>query len=285
MSEELEDVVLEPVEPDTPPKETPAEVTPDEGIAALQAQLDAEKAAREAADHARRESDRIANEAMARAVSAQQESHETNIALVTQAIDTLKGQQDQLEANLAAAAAAGDWAEHAKFQRQMSDNSAKLSTLESGKEALESRKAEAPQIIQLDPVEALARTLSPASADWVRRHPEYATDPRKNAKMIAAHNYATINKELTPDTPAYFALVEQELGISGKAVPVQQKEESPLSEAADTPPSAAPVRKEPLNGRRVTLTQAEREIAEMSGQTPEEYAAAKVQLQKEGLIH
>ncbi len=289
MSEDTEDVVLEPELPVEEPKIEVVDkegVSPDEGIEALKAKLTQEEAGRQAAEAAQQAAIQQRNEAIGRATEAHKARFESDLALVSQAAETLKSNQDQLEANLAASAAAGDWVEHAKFQRTMTENAAKLATLESGKEALEAKKNETPQIIQLDPVDAFASQLTPRSGAWVRAHPEYATDPAKYQRMLAAHNSATLLKGLTADTDEYFAAVETDLGLRQAPAAQAQTQESPLSEAStkqDAPPAAAPVRS---NGStRVTLTSAEREIAEMNNMTPEEYAAQKVALQKEGRIH
>jgi hypothetical protein len=65
-----------------------------------------------------------------------------------------------------------------------------------------------------DPVERLASSLSPRSAAWVRKNSEWASDPRKSAKLAGAHHMA-IGDGLTPDTDEYFAHVEKTLKIGG----------------------------------------------------------------------
>jgi hypothetical protein len=137
--------------------------------------------------------------------------------------------------------------------------------------------------------------LSPQSADWVRAHPEFVTDPRLNRKMIAAHELAMADG-LDADTPEYFAAVEATLGVAergnGRAA---QEAASEASAAAakkaggrSAAPPAAPVSREAPSagsGRKpnaVRLTREEVDMAEMMGMTPQEYAKHKIALQSEG---
>jgi multidrug efflux pump subunit AcrA (membrane-fusion protein) len=70
------------------------------------------------------------------------------------------------------------------------------------------------QPLPLDPVEAFAAGRSTQAQDWLRSHPEYVINERKNAKLSAAHSNA-IAEGITPDTPQYFSHVNQFLGIDG----------------------------------------------------------------------
>jgi hypothetical protein len=65
-----------------------------------------------------------------------------------------------------------------------------------------------------DPVERFASSLTQRSADWVREHSDYVTDPRKNAKLTSAH-WDAVGEGLQPDTDAYFDHVERAVGLRG----------------------------------------------------------------------
>jgi hypothetical protein len=67
--------------------------------------------------------------------------------------------------------------------------------------------------VPADPVEAACAGLSERSAQWLRKHPEYVVDPRKNAKIRAAH-FDAVAEGLREDTPEYFAHVERKIGLS-----------------------------------------------------------------------
>jgi hypothetical protein len=170
----------------------------------------------------------------------------------------------------------------------MSANEAKLLQLENGKQAMENapRQPE-PQMAPLDPVEDFASRLSPRSADWVRRHPEFVRDPRLNAKMIAAHNLAVADG-IPTDTDEYFDAIEETLKVTPK--PAQNDTDDQYAAKAvrrrDAAPAAAPANRggQSASSNVVRLTAAEREMAEMMGMKPEDYAKNKVALKKEGKI-
>lgn len=269
--------------------EPPAPVAAEEGIETLKANLRASQ------DRERDErTARLAAEA--RANNAGKEVQDTNLALVTNAIATINQSQDTLEANMAQAATDGDWAAHAKLNRQMQANEAKLAQLENGKTALEAEAKNPRQPERRtsgDPVEDFISgvDITRQSADWLREHPDYVTNPAKNREMIAAHNLL-MARGVRVDTPEYFSGVENVLGI------VQQREEpreeSALSEASEgtrrQSPAAAPVsRGGGMDGQKkpgtVRLSAAEVEMAAQMGQTPAEYAAEKVKLIAEGKMN
>ena len=258
--------------------EEPKEITLEEGVDDLKARLDA--ANKRAADA---EAARMAAEQKAH--GAQVTVQETNLQLVVNAIDTLQQSSAIAKANYKAAMSNGDYEAAATYQEEMTQHAAKLLQLEQGKQALETAPPPpAPVARSSDPVEAFASQLSPASAEWVRKHPQYVTDPRLNQKMIAAHNMVMADGH-TADTADYFAAVESLLGVGRKA----ETSESPLSSASaprrSAPPPAAPVSRETRGSNVVRLTAEQREMAEMMKMTPEEYAKNKVALKKEGRLH
>lgn len=272
-----------PVIADPPPAAVPAE----DGIEALRANLEREKSQRIAAQ----EDARKANE---RAQNAGKEVQDTNLALVTNAIAQVNQDSDMLEANYAQAMTDGDYAAGAKIQRQMAANAAKIQQLENGKTALEAEaknpRREEPRIA--DPVEALASQLSPRSAQWVRAHPEYATDPRLYQKMLAAHNLAVADN-VRLDSDDYFEAIEDTLKIRQPAHEAT-REENALSSAAEgqrrqSPPAAPVSRGGGMDGQKkpgtVRLSAAEVEMAAATGQSVQEYAANKQALINEGKLN
>lgn len=266
-------------------KEEAKEADPvDDGLEALKRQLEQER-------QARAEAERRANEAAQTAYQAQAEVQDSNLHLVTNAIETVNQTNAILKGNYRDAMAAGDYDLAAEIQAEMSSNAAKLLQLEQGKQALENApRTEAPRPYTADPVEALASQLSPRSADWVRRNPQFATDQRLYQKMIAAHNLAVADG-IDPDTEDYFASIEETLRIrsrndegyedasSAAAKPVQRR----------SAPPAAPVSRSGTGTgsrpNRVTLTSEEREMASFMGMTPEEYGRHKLALKKEGRMN
>lgn len=274
-----EDIVVEKSEekvPDADPVDNTLET--------LKSQLEEER-------KARLEAQRRASEAEYSAYEAKGEVQDTSLHLVSNAIDTVIQNNNILKANYRDAMAMGDFDTAADIQSEMSSNAAKLLQLEQGKQALENQPRQpAPTPYVADPVEALASQLSPRSADWVRRNPQFATDPRLYQKMLAAHNLAMAD-DIPADSDDYFAAIEDTLRIRRQD---NSGDYDAMADAAKpaqrrSAPPAAPVSRSGGGGgskpNRVTLTAAEREMASMMGMTPEEYGRNKLTLQKEGKLN
>jgi hypothetical protein len=171
----------------------------------------------------------------------------------------------------------------------MQQNVANKQQLELGLEALKDRVVQARQQAQqppqrpaqTDPVEMVASQLTPASAKWVRAHPEFATDDEKKNEMIAAH-YKAAAKKIKADTPEYFAFIEETLGLDSE----QQREAPKPAPRQPAPPPPAPARGNGGGNRpgTMTLSAHQREAAKLAGLTDEEYAQNLVSLRKEGRI-
>ncbi len=258
--------------PDVPPE-----------VLELKKQLEDEK-------KARIEAETRAREASKQAFVAKNETEDTQLHLIKSAIDTVKRNNEQLRGAYAFAMTNGEYEKAAAIQEDISTNAYRLQELDKGRDAMENRPKQAPIS---DPVEALASQLTPRSADWVRKHPNYATDPRMNQAMIDAHKLALYNG-IQADTDEYFSAVEGMLGMKRPAravVPVVEEDDNPLSEAAapaqprrSAPPPAAPPTRATPNlqaNRAIRLSEAELEIAEMNKMTPQEYHAQKLRIAAE----
>jgi hypothetical protein len=256
----------------------------DNTLDTLKAQLDEERKARQ-------EAQRRASEAEYSAYEAKGEVQDTSLHLVSNAIDTVLQNNNILKANYRDAMAMQDFDAAADIQSEMSSNAAKLLQLEQGKQALENQPRQpAPAPYVSDPVEALASQLSPRSADWVRRNPQFATDPRLYQKMLAAHNLAMAD-DIPADSDDYFDAIEDTLRLRRQD---NNRDYDAMADAAKptqrrSAPPAAPVSRSGGGGgskpNRVTLTAAERDMADMMGMTPEEYGRNKLTLQKEGKMN
>jgi hypothetical protein len=254
----------------------------DEAMKELKVQLDQERARRE-------ELERQNRELAQREHIARSEKDDSDIQLVSNAIDTLSRETEILKAGYAQAMQSGDFRRAAEIQEEMGGNAAKLLQLTNGLEAMKAKpKTPPPQPVPSDPVEAFARTLSPRSAEWVRAHPEFVRDANKNRKMIAAHELAVADGH-APDTDSYFAAVEETLKIKAQPKAAVAEEDATggaakVVQRRDAAPAAAPVSRGQPSRNVVRLTAAEREMAEMMNMKPEEYAKHKVALQKEGKL-
>ena len=280
-TEEL-DIDVEVEEPEQEQAEAPEVVKPEDGVEELKKQLEAERARRQ-------ELERFAREASERERIALSDKDESDIQLVSNAIQTLNRDSEILKANYAAALKSGDFTRAAEINDEMTETKAQLQQLQNGLEAMKAKpKPQAMPPRSADPVEAFAAQLTPRSADWVRSHPEFVRDPRLNRKMIAAHEIAVADGHV-PDSDSYFSAIEQTLNVGRK--PAAAVEEDASASAAkvvsrrDAAPAAAPVSRGSSNRSNVVrLSAAEREMAEMMGMKPEDYAKNKMALQKEGKL-
>lgn len=280
MDNEEEDVIIN-VEVEEDQDSTPAAIPPEDGIAELRRQLEAERAARHNAERAAYDAKRDAHQ-------ARSSEDETNVQLVSNAIDTLRRDDEILKQNYQYAMSQSNFSAAADIQQEMSSNAAKLLQLSNGLEAMKARPKQ-PEPVQApsDPVEAFAAMLSPKSADWVRRHPEYVKDAKLNRKMIAAHELAVADG-VPVDSEDYFTAIEETLRIKPAAPQTQTTDDyaAKVTQRRDAAPAAAPVsRGGSTRTNVVRLSAAEREMADMMGMKPEDYAKNKMALQKEGKLN
>lgn len=278
-TEEKDDIKVVKAE-ETPSK---SEIDGDDGVEELKRRLEEER-------RLRLDAEKRAREYAQRETSARNEVQDSNLTLVTNAIETVKQNNSILKANYREAMSVGDFDRAAEIQEALSSNSAKLLQLEQGKQALESMPKAQPEQIT-DPVEALASQLSPRSAAWLRKNPQCATDQRLFQKMLAAHNLAMADG-IEPDSNEYFEFVETTINLKRTAPKrVEQLEnDDPMADAAKptqrrTSPPAAPVTRGGERSNVVRLTSQEREMAQMMGMTDKEYATHKLALQKEGKLN
>ena len=275
--EEIETPEVEIEEPEGEAEVSVQPAVPD-GLEELKRQIESERAGR-------LEAERLAREASQEARVAKTEKAGTDIQLVESSIKTLEGNTEQLKASLKTAYAGQDWDTVAEIQQSMAETAANLLQLRNGLTALKSKPKIEPMPRTVDPVEALAANLSPRSADWIRDHPQFARDPRLTRKMVRAHEDA-LDEGLSGDTPAYFEFVETRLGLRQQ----QEPDGDAMSEAAAPvrsrgSPPAAPVSRGVRRGGVMTLSAAEKEMAEAIGMSLEDYAKNKALDQKEKRIN
>ncbi len=262
-------------------------VQPEEGIEELKKRLEDEKNRRLAAEGREAKLTQDLHEAKG-------EVGQTNLQIVESAIDKMKSDRAVIQQQYREARANGDLDAEIEAQTALADNATKLNQLELGYVAMKANPQPATRQGDGrtgDPVEDLARGMEKeghqASADWVRKHPEFARDQKKYAAMIGAHNVAVNAKGLSPNTPEYFSAVEEILGIDpatrheprSDAAPNGHDVTSSAAKAvqergADNPPPAAPPSRG-TSGNAVRLTAAEKEAAQISGISEEEYARNK----------
>lgn len=263
----------------------PAELTPEEGVADLKAKLEA--ATRQAAEAQQREA-----QARQFAAQAQQMAGASQLDMINGSIAQAEQNLQILKARYAQAQEAGDHAAASEAMTATAAWTGRLQQLQGGKSALEQQLRQPPvQPIQQNPVEALAATLTPASAQWLRQHPAAI----QNMEALRGAHAVAVSK-FAHESPEYFRAIESYLGLTGvpadqgrpQAQPQNRAEpvgDDAMSAAAQpvsqrqSAPAAAPVTRTGNGGATprgtVRLTADEVEAAEMSGMTPNEYYEAK----------
>jgi hypothetical protein len=244
---------------DTAPPER--EIPVEEGIAELRARL-------EASDSARRQAEERANQAEQARAAATGATQDANVAYLTTALEGVKQSMSVLEANLAEAYAVQDFAGAAKIQTEIARTAQRESLIENGLEQIKSAPKEqprAPPAPRQDQVEEVARQLTPNAAAWIRAHPDYITDPQKNARLMSAH-YQAMAEGLTADSDNYIRFVEERVLPAPRREPQPQTIErrEPVADTRRTAPPAAPVSRGNGGGgspTHVTLTLEQRQTA------------------------
>ena len=182
---------------------------------------------------------------------AQQRLQKAETQVAVSQIETIESGIAQLDADAEAAEAAyarafeaGDGAGMARATRAMNRAEVQRGEPIAARDAMKrdtQRKADPqqqprqqPRQPVSDPVEAVAANLSPKSAAWIRAHPECVTDPKMNARMMAAHNLA-IAEDIPLDSPEYFERIEQ--GI--KTTVTKKQDSKPANGDGRRPSSAA----------------------------------------------
>ena len=249
----------------------------------LKKQLESERSARAAAEMQGRQLAEMAKK-------AEKDKREAQLEFLQSSRSVHESKSKQLESAYAQALAEGDHVRAAELNSEMHKTSTTFEIVSQGIEAM--KNAPLPEIVPVappaDPVERLASSMTPRSAQWIREHPEYARDQRLYNKMIAAHHLA-IADGLKTDTNEYFAEIEAVLKIRRepeRAAPQESALSQAAAPAAKRSPPAAPVtRGSGGDSRIVTLSAQEVEMASLMGLTKEQYAKHKQQLKKEGKMN
>lgn len=218
----------------------------------------------------RRDAERAAAQAREDAAGARSEAIESHVSTVESGLEAAKAEADAAEREYTSAFEAGDGAKVAQAQRKIARAEAKIARLDEAKDELETRRTKAPtegerrKPIEVerprtadDPVEAYVQNRSEPTANWLRAHPEWVTDPKKNAKLTAAHYDAT-GDGIDVDTPEYFAYVEKFIGLkNGAAVNTNGAAKPQRKQGAPVAPGGATGGGTNGGGREVTLTRGE----------------------------
>jgi hypothetical protein len=153
------------------------------------------------------------------------------------------------------------------------------------------RQASHPQMAQeeqANPIDALLANsgLPERAQDWLRAHPEFVTDARKNSAL--QHHHWTCADECEPYSDKYYNKMESLLGLRPPAKPTRTVEPAPSRQQLPAGVSA-PVSREPaswssgrpLSESTLRLTQQEMDLAATIGITPQQYLEGKRRMMRE----
>ena len=252
MADEEEIVVS--VEGDEPGEQTI--VHQDDAVAELKRQYKALEADNKRRQEREEAANRRAAEAASEVTRAREEVRIVRSEITDSRLDTIvsgiaaaQAKADAAQRDYEAADEAGDVKKKAEAQRRMARAEAEAFRLEEAKGDLEARKATprteetAPARAAADPFEDHLTKFTPRTANWMRDHRDWVTDPRKSAKLTGAHNFA-VGEGLTPDTDEYFEYVEKTLGL--REAPQQTNGHANVQARTQTRRSAPPAA--PVNG-------------------------------------
>jgi hypothetical protein len=301
--DKLVEIDLTPEKPDTPDRkddidviisDDPAAISraddddesdPFKAIEKLKKKLKKEK-------EARREAETRAAQAAFQAKKATVEVEDTHRHLVSNAIETIKRDNESLTATYAEAMRSGDYEAGARIQSLINQNDLNLKQLEEGhiqmQQEAKTRPADPPPppapMKPKEQIDSIIDQVSKPSAQWLKANRDRFTDEKDINKMFRAHGDA-VDEGIEPDTQEYFSYIENRLGFNRR-----NDGDSPMSSASkpvsrQAPPPSAPVNRDGGNQRNVVrLTSAEMDHAKAWGWDEKEYAINKAKLQKEGRL-
>lgn len=231
----------------------------------LQAKAEKNEVERRRAEKIAQDAKREAEEARKAALEARTEVTDSQINTITAGLAAAESDAASAEGEYARAMQDADYTAAARAQRKMAAAEANIARLKEAKEDIESRKKDPEpdargrvQDDDADPFENFLKNRTEATASWLRAHKDWVIDPKKNAKLTAAH-YDAVGNDLTPDTEAYFEHVETFLGLKkapeAAAKPAQRRSSAPVAPVTATAGGTSG------NGSEVTLTLGEARAA------------------------
>ena len=201
----------------------------DENIEAVRAQVrdfeeklnterEEKEAARRRAEAAERETAQIKTRVV-----------DTEIDAVANALAVSEMELDTAKRDLKKAMEEGDFDGVVSANEKLAQKTLEINRLKEGKEALENRSKQQPD--SSDPFDNYVSRFTPRSQDYLRKHKEVVTDPKKNKLLIAAHYEAEANGHAA-DTDGYFDFIDQRMGYKTVEPKTQQQARGGTTPAA-----------------------------------------------------
>lgn len=271
----------------------------DEASVAFQKQIEAlkksEKAQRERADQAvkdREEAIKRVRERDTENTQLKKQTTESRLDHITSSLAAAQAEASAAQRDIEQASELSDHKGLAQAYDRLTDAKVAVANLNSGKIELEEQiKLTAEQKQNPEPIDELDKfNLPPLAKDWLRAHPDYLRNNRKNALIQNLH-YEVVDEGNEPYSQDYFERLEQLLGMREK--PVNMETVEPEDEYTAPEPRkrssmvSAPVSREApssANGDRpgqIRLSLAQKEAAKIAGITEAEYAKQIIELKKQ----
>ena len=206
----------------------------------------------------------------------QKEAQSSQYDAISSALAAATAEAEKAQQDIENAIANGDARMQADAYRRLARAETNILRLEDGKTAIEAQAKAAPvqqqQQPQIDPFEARIAQLPDMAKRWLRNHPDYLNDTRKNAKIQSLH-WDVVDEGHEPFSTAYFESLEDHLGLRGEQSVNQQQQPAQRSNIVSAPVS----REVPTGGgnrstSKITLTAMQKEAAKMSGISETDYA-------------
>lgn len=208
---------------------------------------------------------RRGDQALAEAARAKHETAHHRATIARTRVGTALVKADSEAQSAAAeyrlALEAGDMDAQVGAQARMAEVEARRVRLQEHAEAIE----RSPVLQHDDPVEALCATRTEPTARWLREHRDWVVDPKKNAKLTAAH-FDAVADGLREDTVEYFSAIERRIGLSDGTKGVRSDGERSGERLPPKIDPNNPGTHVTGGGSKVFLTRGERQAAE-DGQT------------------
>lgn len=224
------------------------------------------------------------NEAVASGSTAQEQAIKTHEQNIDRAIEIENQRLETIERKMTEAQETGNIKELVTQQKELTKASLALANAENAKNQFEVWKQNEAARPKIQPKQG----FTPETQKWIDDHPEFNTNAVYKAEALAADTAAQ-NQGYAPDTPAYFKFINDRLDrIFRDDTPSQEIDTAQTKKVSKPIPAGAPSRDSVSSSTRnrnykdTELTPAQREAAEISGVSEDDYKKYLQQVKKQG---
>lgn len=286
------------VKPAVKAKEAAA-IDPDDEVTKLRKDLEAANARADDEKKKREEAEKKSVTSVDDLEANEQTNIKTTDERVKSDIELAETKVKDLERQYEEALDLGENKKLVSINSEMLDAKIKLRSLTGAKEGYEKwkdsrkdfwdkKRKEVERTAQIDPDAFNADDYTSEALTWINKHPEFKTDKKFRSRAVGAHHIAEA-EGIKVDTPEYFEFIEKQLGLGDNgateedesaeadAMSAAAKVDAPAKKPAQKfqtqlPPSRDAGGQQRQGSQRIKkLSAAEKEAADISGMTPEEY--------------